>query len=178
MFGKEFVQDINSFADVINALTKGEVGRGNGPGALIAAGIGAGIVFYPLQAIPTIIGLGITKAMLGSPRTVKLLSKTDKGSIRQLFDALRTAAAQFGYRLVNNELIKADEAISEFMDENAPELPDINIDDIFSQTQQISPSQVNINLPEVSPVRVSDPLGQEQQDRIEFAERLFRRPVI
>jgi len=178
MFGKEFVQDINSFADVINALTKGEVGRGNGPGALIAAGIGAGIVFYPLQAIPTIIGLGITKAILGSPRTVKLLSKTDKGSIRQLFDALRTAAAQFGYRLINNELIKADEAISEFMDENAPELPDINIDDIFSQTQQISPSQVNINLPEVSPVRVSDPLGQEQQDRIEFAERLFRRPVI
>ena len=64
------------------------------------------------------------------------------------------------------------------MDENAPELPDINIDDIFSQTQQISPSQVNINLPEVSPVRVSDPLGQTEQDRIEFAERLFRRPII
>ncbi len=178
MFGKEFVQDINSFADIINALTKGEVGRGNGPGALIAAGIGAGIVFYPLQAVPTIIGLGITKAILGNPKFVKLLSKTDKGSIRQLFDALRTTSAQFGYRLVNNELIKIDEQISDFMDENVPKLPDVNIDDIINQTQSISPPQVNISLPQVSSVQVSDPLGRTEQERIEFAERLFRRPII
>ena len=178
MFGKEFVQDINSFADIINALTKGEVGRGNGPGALIAAGIGAGIVFYPLQAIPTIVGLGITKALLGNPRFVRLLSKTDKGSIRQLFDGLRTTAAQFGYRLVNNELIKADESISEFMHKNVPDLPDINIGEFIGENQQITPPQVNISLPQVSPVQVADPLGQTQQERIEFAERLFRRPII
>jgi len=178
MFGKEFVQDINSFADVINALTKGEVGRGNGPGALIAAGIGAGIIFFPLQSIPTIIGLGITKALLGNPRIVKLLTKTDKGSIRQLFDALRTTSAQFGYRLVNNELIKVDEQISNLVDENVPDLTDVNIENIINQTQSISPPQVNISLPQVSSVQTSSPLGQTEQDRIEFAERLFRRPII
>ena len=145
---------------------------------MIAAGIGAGIVFYPLQAIPTIVGLGITKALLGNPRFVRLLSKTDKGSIRQLFDGLRTTAAQFGYRLVNNELIKADESISEFMDKNVPDLPDINIDEFIGENQQITPPQVNISLPQVSPVQVADPLGQTQQERIEFAERLFRRPII
>ena len=54
MFGKEFTRDIKNFADTIDVLTKGEIGRGNFPGALVAAGIAAGIVFAPLAAIPTI----------------------------------------------------------------------------------------------------------------------------
>ena len=175
MFGKEFTRDIKNFADTIDVLTKGEIGRGNFPGALVAAGIAAGIVFAPLAAIPTIAGLQIAKTMLGSPGFIKFASRTDKGSIIKSLEILRTAAAQFGYRYINGELIKVEEQASDLISEN---VPPIDVDDIIGINQQISPPQVNISLPQVTPVRVSDPLRQEQQDRIEFAERLFRRPVI
>ena len=101
--------------------------------------------------------------------------KQTKGSIIKAFETLITAAAQFGYRLIDGELREVREQTSEIIDEN---VPDIDIDEILGINQQISPPQVNISLPQVTPVRVSDPLRQEQQDRIEFAERLFRRPVI
>tara|TARA_R100000654_G_scaffold17285_5_gene36275 strand:- start:273 stop:3533 length:3261 start_codon:yes stop_codon:yes gene_type:complete len=175
MFGKEFTTDIKNFADTIDVLTKGEIGRGNFPGALVAAGIAAGIVFAPLAAIPTIAGLQIAKTMLGSPGFIKFASRTDKGSIIKAFETLRTAAAQFGYRYIDGELREVREQTSLIIDEN---VPDIDIDEILGINQQISPPQVNISLPQVTPVRVSDPLRQEQQDRIEFAERLFRRPII
>ena len=48
MFGKEFTRDIKHFADTIDVLTKGEIGRGNFPGGLVAAGIAASVVFAPL----------------------------------------------------------------------------------------------------------------------------------
>ena len=76
---------------------------------------------------------------------------------------------------IDGDLIAVGEQTSDIIDEN---VPDIDIDEILGINQQISPPQVNISLPQVTPVRVSDPLRQEQQDRIEFAERLFRRPVI
>ena len=175
MFGKEFTTDIKNFADTIDVLTKGEIGRGNFPGALVAAGIAAGIVFAPLAAIPTIVGLQIAKTMLGSPGFIKFASRTDKGSIIKAFETLRTAAAQFGNRYIDGELRAVGEQTSDIINEN---VPDIDIDEILGINQQISPPQVNISLPQVTPVRVSDPLRQEQQDRIEFAERLYRRPVI
>ena len=175
MFGKEFTKDIKHFADTIDVLTKGEIGRGNFPGALIAAGIAAGIVFAPLAAIPTIAGLQIAKLMLGSPGFIKYASKTDKGSITRAIETLRTAAAQFGYRFIDGELREVQEQTAELIDEN---VPDINIDNIVGQDQPITAPQVNISLPQVSPVRVPDPLRQSQQDRIEFAEQLFRRPII
>ena len=175
MFGKEFTKDIKHFADTIDVLTKGEIGRGNFPGALVAAGIAAGIVFAPLAAIPTIAGLQIAKLMLGSPGFIKYASKTDKGSITRAIETLRTAAAQFGYRFINGELREVQEQTAELIDEN---VPDINLDNIVGQDQPITAPQVNISLPQVSPVRVTDPLRQSQQDRIEFAEQLFRRPII
>ena len=65
------------------------------------------------------------------------------------------------------------------IDEN---ISDLGLQDVIEQTEEtsspvVSP-QVNIRLPQVSPVQFTDPLGQSQEDRIEFAERLFRRPVI
>ena len=175
MFGKEFTKDIKHFADTIDVLTKGEIGRGNFPGALVAAGIAAGIVFAPLAAIPTIAGLQIAKTMLGSRAFLKYASKTDKGSVTRAFETLRTAAAQFGYRFIDGELRQVQEQTAQLIDEN---IPDVNIGDLTGQDQPITAPQVNISLPQVSPVRVSDPLRQSQQDRIEFAEQLFRRPII
>tara|TARA_R100000664_G_C2757898_1_gene146415 strand:- start:7 stop:3261 length:3255 start_codon:yes stop_codon:yes gene_type:complete len=175
MFGKEFTRDIKHFADTIDVLTKGEIGRGNFPGGLVAAGIAASVVFSPLASLGTIGGLIFAKTLLGSKTFVKIASKTDKGSIAQALEILRRTAAQFGYRYVNGELVKAQELTADLIEEN---IPDINVDDVIGQTQQTIRPQTNINLPQVTPVRVSDPLRQEQQDRIEFAERLFRRPVI
>ena len=83
MFGKEFASDLKHFANTIDVLTKGEIGRGNFPGALVAAGIAAGVVFAPLASIGTIAGLQIAKSMLGSRAFIKFASKTDKGSVGQ-----------------------------------------------------------------------------------------------
>ena len=46
---KNLQQILKNFADTIDVLTKGEIGRGNFSGAfLVAAGIAAGIAFAPL----------------------------------------------------------------------------------------------------------------------------------
>jgi hypothetical protein len=179
MFGKEFTQDITYFANSIDILTKGEIGRGNFPGALISAGIAAGIVFAPLAALPTLLGLGIVRTVLGTPGAVKFLAKTDKGSIKRLLEITNNAARQFGVRMAANAIIDVQETTEELIDEN---ISDLGLQDIIEQTEEtsspvVSP-QVNIRLPQVSPVQFTDPLGQSQEDRIEFAERLFRRPVI
>jgi len=175
MFGKEFARDLKHFADTIDVLTKGEIGRGNFPGALVAAGIAAGVVFAPLASIGTIAGLQFAKSILGSKGFIKFASKTDKGSVAQALEILRRTAIQFGYRYVNGELIRAGDVASELIDEN---VPDLSVEDILGQTPQTTAPQVNISLPQVAPVQISDPLRQAQQDRIEFAERLFRRPII
>ena len=175
MFGKEFARDLKHFADTIDVLTKGEIGRGNFPGALVAAGMAAGVVFAPLASLGTIAGLQFAKSMLGSKAFIKFASKTDKGSVAQALEVLRRTAIQFGYRYVNGELIRAGDIASELIDEN---VPDLSVEDILGQTPQTTAPQVNISLPQVAPVQISDPLRQEFQDRIEFAERLFRRPVI
>ena len=180
MFGKEFTQDITYFANSIDILTKGEIGRGNFPGALISAGIAAGIVFAPLAALPTLLGLGIVRTVLGSPGAVKFLAKTDKGSIKKLMEITNNAARQFGVRIAANAIIDVQETTEELIDEN---IPDLGLQDIITDQTEETPSpvvspQVNIRLPQVAPVQLQDPLGQSIEDRIEFAERLFRRPVI
>lgn len=175
MFGKEFASDLKHFANTIDLLTKGEIGRGNFPGALVAAGIAAGVVFAPLASIGTIAGLQIAKSMLGSRAFIKFASKTDKGSVGQALEILRRTAAQFGYRYVNGELIRAGDVATEIIDEN---VPDIDAEDLLGQTPQTRAPQVNISLPQVAPVQISDQLSGIPQDRLEFAERLFRRPII
>jgi len=175
MFGKEFAKDLKHFADTIDVLTKGEIGRGNFPGGLVAAGMAAGVVFAPLASIGTLAGLQFAKSMLGSKAFIKFASKTDKGSVAKALEVLRRTAIQFGYRYVNGELVRTGDIASEIIDEN---VPDLSVEDILGQTPQTTAPQVNISLPQVAPVQISDPLRQEFQDRIEFAERLFRRPVI
>jgi len=175
MFGKEFAKDLKHFADTIDVLTKGEIGRGNFPGALVAAGMAAGVVFAPLASIGTLAGLEFAKRMLGSRAFIKFASKTDKGSVAQALEVLRRTAIQFGYRYVNGELIRVGDIASELIDEN---VPDLSVEDLLGQTPQTRAPQVNISLPQVAPVQISDQLSGIPQDRIDFAEQLFRRPII
>ena len=175
MFGKEFAKDLKHFADTIDVLTKGEIGRGNFPGALVAAGMAAGVVFAPLSSLSTLAGLQFAKSMLGSKAFIKFASKTDKGSVAQALEVLRRTAIQFGYRYVNGELIRAGDVASELIDEN---VPDLSVEDLLGQTPQTTAPQVNISLPQVAPVQISDQLSGIPQERIDFAEQLFRRPII
>ena len=90
------------------------------------------------------------------------------------------AARQFGVRIAANAIIDVQETTEELIDEN---IPDLGLQDIITDQTEETPSpvvspQVNIRLPQVAPVQLQDPLGQSIEDRIEFAERLFRRPVI
>jgi|TARA_R100000081_G_C4819413_1_gene178231 hypothetical protein len=177
MFGKEFVTDLKNFANTVDILTKGEVGRGNFPGSLVAAGIAAGIAFAPLASLSTIAGLFVVKTLLGSP-FIKLFTKTDKGSIRQLIEATTDALEQVGVRGIAEGIEQVGTTTEKIIEEN---VPTIDTRELLGQqsTTQFNAPQVNISLPQISPLppEIQRQI-QQNEDRIEFAERLFRRPVI
>jgi hypothetical protein len=178
MFGKEFTTDINVFANNIDILTKGEIGRGNFPGSLVAAGIAAGIAFAPLATLPTVIGLSVLRFVLGTPAAVKLFTKTDKGSIRQLLDIVATATQQATVRGVASAIQSANV-------EAQRALAEIDTSDLAQQlrdsAEELRTPQApvpSIELPEVAPVQNQQIFTPEEQARRQFAEDLFRRPVI
>jgi len=177
MFGKEFVTDLKNFANTVDILTKGEVGRGNFPGSLVAAGIAAGIAFAPLASLSTVAGLLVVKTLLGSP-FIKLFTKTDKGSVRQLIEATTDALEQTGVRGIADAFDQVGTTTEKLIEENVPE---IDVNELLRQqnTSQFNAPQVNISLPQISPLppEIQSQI-QQNEDRIEFAERLFRRPVI
>tara|TARA_R100000278_G_scaffold29916_1_gene27490 strand:- start:668 stop:3973 length:3306 start_codon:yes stop_codon:yes gene_type:complete len=181
MFGRRFTQDINSFADTIDILTKGEVGRGNFPGSLVAAGIAAGIAFAPLATLPTVIGLTVLKGVLGMPGVVRLFTKTDKGSIRQLIDITADLTEQATVRLIDKGVQDTRQAAGRFVEDiqQSPEFQELQ-----DTTQEVirPPEQPSIELPEIAPAPVvptsPSTLTPEEQARRQFAEDLFRRPVI
>jgi len=181
MFGKRFTQDINSFADTIDILTKGEVGRGNFPGSLVAAGIAAGIAFAPLATLPTVIGLTVLKGVLGMPGVVRLFTKTDKGSIRQLLDITADLTEQATVRLIDKGVQDTRQAAGRFVEDiqQSPEFQELQ-----DTTQEVirPPEQPSIELPEIAPAPVvptsPSTLTPEEQARRQFAEDLFRRPII
>ena len=98
MFGKETTQSLKQLANTIDIATKGEVGRGAGAGGIVAAGIGASILFAPMAALPTLAGLYVGRFLLSNPFTIKLFTKTDKGSIAELLDAFKTGVLQASAR--------------------------------------------------------------------------------
>ena len=178
MFGKEFTTDINVFANNIDILTKGEIGRGNFPGSLVAAGIAAGIAFAPLATLPTVLGLSVLRFVLGNPAAVKLFTKTDKGSIRQLLDIVATATQQATVRGVASAIQSANV-------EAQRALAEIDTSDLAQQlrdsAEELRTPQApvpSIELPEVAPVQNQQIFTPEEQARRQFAEDLFRRPVI
>ena len=181
MFGRRFTQDIYSFADTVDILTKGEVGRGNFPGSLVAAGIAAGIAFAPLTTLPTVLGLLAVKLLLGTPGVVRLFTKTDKGSIRQLIEAMTDATEQATARLI-------EKGYQDARLETGKLYKNLQASPEFQQLQDTTrevirpPEQPSIELPEIAPAPIApttpSTLTPEEQARRQFAEDLFRRPVI
>tara|TARA_R100000149_G_C5880021_1_gene144818 strand:- start:102 stop:3527 length:3426 start_codon:yes stop_codon:yes gene_type:complete len=188
MFGKEITRGLRDFQKQVDVLTKGEVGRGGSAGGLVAAGLGAAVVFAPLQTLPALLGLTIVRTALGNPRFVGYLSKTDPGSIAQAIQILERAARQYGVRMVDGSFVSST---VDFADETfeagktalgiTDEDVDTGVDEGLNLFQQLreqvtAPIRELPQLPQVDTTQASvDPLSPE---RLDFAERIAGRPVV
>jgi hypothetical protein len=176
MFGKETTQALKQFADTMDILTKGEPGRGGaGAGGIVAAGIGASILFAPLSALPTITGLLIVGSIMSTPRFIKLFTKTDKGSIRQLVDIFNTLLLQTTTRGIEGGITNVSDQVGLAVSDI---IKDVDLQELQKDLRQsVTPTTPTkpIPLPEVQAPQVFE---QDIEARRQFAEDLFRRPVI
>jgi hypothetical protein len=186
MFGKDVAQGLRSFQKSIDVMTFGEVGRGGAAGTLIAAGIAVNAL--NIQMLPVVAGLAIVRNAFSRPGLVKLMTKTDQGSIMQVIDAFEKAARQEGIRLVGEGFTESGNILSGILGDTVSEAQNyVNTsdaaqqikgtvgevieatDDARNQLQQQSQNLITqspIEYPKVKNVRGLDPA------RIDFAERL------
>lgn len=194
MFGSETRRGLRAFQQQIDVLTGGEPGRGGAAGGLIAAGLSAAIVFAPLANIPTVAALIIARELISFPFFVRLMSRSDQGSIGQALQIFNTTLRQFGLRMLDGEIVPISSGISNLLeggfDKGATAIG-ITDDEIQGATQEgqssyqelinkvLQPFITQPNLPQVTPVQTpqtpTDPLSQE---RLDFAEQVAGRPVL
>ena len=189
MFGKEITRGLRSFQKEVDVLTKRELGRGGSAGGLVAAGLGAAVVFAPLQTLPALLGLTIIRGLLGSPKFVGLLSKKDPGSIAQMIQMMERAARQYGVRMVDGSYVESGvDLVKEgfetgktavgITDEDIQQQADEGLN-IFQQLREqvTAPLKTSeLQLPDVQPMQSpTDPLSPE---RIDFAEQVAGRPIV
>ena len=190
MFGSETKNALRAFEQGMRSLTAGEVGRGGTAGTLVAAGIAAGAL--NLAMLPTIIGLGIMKTVMGNATFLKIAAKTDKGSIVKAIDAIERAGRQFGIRLLvpSDQLqVQIDNLTKGAEEEGQALLEELNpLEALESErktlrdlrdTITIPQRTTNIPMPQITPV-ATGPLtaATDFDDRVEFAERLAGRRII
>ena len=189
MFGKEITRGLRNFQKEVDVLTKGELGRGGSAGGLVAAGLGAAVVFAPLQTLPALLGLTIVRGLLGSPKFVGLLTKGDPGSIAQMIQMMERAARQYGVRMVDGSYVESGVDFTKKGFEAAKTAVGITDEDIQQQAdeglnifqqlreQVTAPLKTSeLQLPDVQPMQSpTDPLSPE---RIDFAEQVAGRPIV
>ena len=188
MFGKEVTRGLRAFQREVDVLTKGESGRGGAAGGLIAAGLGAAVVFAPLQTLPALIGLGIVRKVFENSFFVGLLSKTDPGSVAKLIEAVVQAARQFGVRMVDGTYVEdtvdylgkgidVGKTAVGITDEEVSGATDQGLN-MFQQlrNQVTAPIKSPIGLPDVQSTGLpDDPMSQ---NRLDFAEQVAGRPIL
>jgi len=188
MFGKETTRGLRAFQKEIDILTKGESGRGGAAGGLVAAGIGAAVVFAPLQTLPAIVGLAIVRKVFELPWFVGMLTKTDPGSIALLIEATTQAARQLGVRMVDGTYVEKTVGLGNEMFEKGKTAIGITDDDVEGATdegfnmfqklrnQVTAPIKQLPGLPDVQSTGLpDDPMSQ---DRLDFAEKVAGRPIL
>ena len=194
MFGAETRRGLRAFQEQVDVLTAGEPGRGGAAGGLIAAGLSAAIVFAPLANIPTVAALVIARELITFPPFVRLMSRSDQGSISKALQIFNTTLRQFGLRMIDGEIVPIGSGISNLLeggfDKGATAIG-ITDDEIQGATQEgqssyqelrnkvLQPFITQPNLPQVTPVQTpqtpTDPLSQE---RLDFAEQIAGRPIV
>ena len=194
MFGAETRRGLRDLQQQIEFLSGGEPGKGGAAGALIAAGLSAAIVFQPLTALPTVAGLAIARSLLTYPPFVRLMSRSDQGSIAQALQIFNTTLRQFGLRMVDGDIIPISAGGVSILDDAfeagktaigiTDEDVDTGVDEGFNMFQQLreqvtAPIKELPQLPNVAPIQTTqapvDPLSPE---RLDFAERIAGRPVV
>ena len=195
MFGAETRRGLRDLQQQIDILTGGEPGRGGAAGGLVAAGISAAIVFQPLTALPTVAGLAVARFLLTYPPFVRVMSRSDPGSIARAMRIFNTSLRQFGLRYVNGEVAPIGEGVVSILDkgfdagatalgitdEEIEEQAESGIntfqqlrDQVLSPIQQ-PPALPQVQSPDLAQAQIPDPLSDE---RIEFAERVAGRPIL
>ena len=191
MFGVETRRGLRALQQQIDVLTGGEPGRGGAAGGLVAAGLSAAIVFPPLTALPTVAGLAIARTLLTYPPFVRLMSRSDQGSISQALQIFNTTLRQFGLRYVDGEIVGFGEGTTDLLNRaldfgsEAVGLTDEEVDQNLQEGQNLfqqlreqvtAPIRELPQLPQVDTTQASvDPLSPE---RLDFAERIAGRPVV
>jgi len=191
MFGSETRRGLRDLQQQIEFLSGGEPGKGGAAGALIAAGLSAAIVFQPLTALPTVAGLAIARSLLTYPPFVRLMSRSDQGSISQALQIFNTTLRQFGLRMVDGNIISISSGAVDVLDDAydlGKEAIGITDDDVQGQADQglnmfqklreqvTAPIKELPQLPQVNTIQASvDPMSQE---RIDFAEQVAGRPIV
>lgn len=194
MFGAETRKGLRAFQQQIDVLTGGEPGRGGAAGGLIAAGLSAAIVFAPLANIPTLAALVIARELITFPPFVRLMSRSDQGSISKALQIFNTTLRQFGLRMVDGEIVPISSGINNLLEgafDKGATAVGITDDEIQGATQQgqstyqelrdkvLRPLITQPGLPQIAPVQTpqtpTDPLSQE---RLDFAEQVAGRPVL
>jgi len=112
--------------------------------------------------------------MLSNSAIIKLFTKTDKGSIAQLLDAFGTAVNQVSARTVGTGIDMATEESKKVIGDV---LGTEEAQRIRSEIDSTSIPQQKITLPEIKPIP-SQTSTLDDQARIDYAEQLFRRPII
>jgi len=194
MFGAETRRGLRAFQQQIDVLTGGEPGRGGAAGGLIAAGLSAAIVFAPLANIPTVAALIIARELITFPPFVRLMSRSDQGSIGKALQIFNTTLRQFGLRMVDGEIVPIGSGINNLLEgafDKGATAVGITDDEIQGATQKgqssfqelrdkvLRPLITQPGLPQIAPVQIpqtpTDPLSQE---RLDFAEQVAGRPVL
>ena len=194
MFGAETRRGLRAFQQQIDVLTGGEPGRGGAAGGLIAAGLSAAIVFAPLANIPTVAALIIARELITFPPFVRLMSRSDQGSIGKALQIFFTTLRQFGLRMVDGEIVPIGSGINNLLEgafDKGATAVGITDDEIQGATQEgqstyqelrdkvLRPLIIQPGLPQIAPVQApqtpTDPLSQE---RLDFAEQVAGRPVL
>jgi hypothetical protein len=154
MFGKELAMSLKGFGKAMSTTVAGA--QKTGAGSIVAGTLAAG--FFNLNLLPTVVALTVYKTIFAQPKIVSLLSKTDKGSIAQVFSAfskaLRIAGvseAMEGSDIVREEIAREVDKTG-ILDQVRQQAPDDA--DISSFINQIPgrPSQSNLNVPDVQPI--------------------------
>jgi len=194
MFGAETRRGLRAFQQQVDVLTAGEPGRGGAAGGLIAAGLSAAIVFAPLANIPTVAALVIARELITFPPFVRLMSRSDQGSISKALQIFFTTLRQFGLRMVDGEIVPIGSGVSNLLEDTADlgatavgitneELDEAQEDTITTyqklRDKVLSPLVMQPQLPNVAPIQTTQaPIDPLSPERLDFAERIAGRPVV
>ena len=154
MFGKELAMSLKGFGKAMSTTVAGA--QKTGAGSIVAGTLAAG--FFNLNLLPTVVALTVYKTLFAQPKIVSLLSKTDKGSIAQVFSAFSKALRIAGVsEMMEGSDIAREEVTREvdktgILDQVRKQRPsDADISSFINQMPG-RPSQSNLNVPDVQPI--------------------------